>query len=89
VAINPDVFDVVMRNSLLIAQTLVISRQNVLIVQKIIQPTTMAVQFTKNFNAGKYAAQQVILYMMTIDLSLKMYKVATFLIILYLVNHHL
>jgi hypothetical protein len=70
VAINPDVYSVVMYTSLLIALTHVIILQNVHIVQKTIQPTTRAVQFTKRFNAGKDAAQQVILYTITLDLNL-------------------
>lgn len=70
VAINPDVSAVVTSTSLLIALIHVISLQNVHIVQKIIQPTTKAVQFTKRLNAGKDAAQQVILYTITLDLNL-------------------
>ena len=69
-AINPDVSAVGTSTSLLIAQTHVIILQNVHIVQKTIQPTTRAVQFTKRFNAGKDAAQQVILYTITLDLNL-------------------
>lgn len=70
VATNPDVSAVGTSTSLLIAQTHVISPQNVHIVQKIIQPTTKAVQYTKRFNAGKDAAQQVISYTITLDLNL-------------------
>ncbi|KAL4084802.1 hypothetical protein QTP88_027704 [Uroleucon formosanum] len=58
VAINPDVSAVVTSTSLLFVLTHVIILQNVHIVQKTIQPTTRAVQFTKRFNAGKDAAQQ-------------------------------
>jgi hypothetical protein len=70
VAINPDVSTVVTSTSLLFTLTHVIFLQNVHIVQKTIQPTTRAVQFTKRFNAGKDAAQQVILYTITLDLNL-------------------
>lgn len=75
-AINLDVFAAERIIIQLIAQTHVMSLQNLSSVSEITWPTIKAAQFTKIFNFGKDSTQQVILCMLILVLNLQIYKVA-------------